>query len=65
MVKAVRQAEKSIGEISYKLTEKQIQGKQFSRSLYIVKDALSLSVTKPKIAHIIQYLHYSYYPFFY
>ena len=38
MVKAVRQAEKSIGEISYKLTEKQIQGKQFSRSLYIVKD---------------------------
>ena len=38
MVKAVRQAEKSIGNISYELTEKQIQGKQFSRSLYIVKD---------------------------
>ena len=38
MVKAVRQAEKSIGNISYELTKKQIQGKQFSRSLYIVKD---------------------------
>ena len=38
MVKAVREAEKSIGNISYELTEKQIQGKQFSRSLYIVKD---------------------------
>ena len=38
MVSAVRDAEKSIGEITYDLTQKQIQGKAFSRSLYIVRD---------------------------
>jgi len=38
MVKAVREAQKAIGKISYKLTKKQIKGRDFSRSLYIVKD---------------------------
>ena len=38
MVKAVREAEKSIGVIDYSLTEKQIQGKEFCRSLYVVED---------------------------
>jgi pseudaminic acid synthase len=38
MVVAVRTAEKAIGKIDYNLTEKQIKGKDFSRSLYIVKD---------------------------
>ena len=38
MVKGVRDAEKSIGEVNYNLTQKQIQGKEYSRSLYIVKD---------------------------
>ena len=38
MVKAVRQAEMSIGNIDYKLTDKQIKGRDFSRSLYIIKD---------------------------
>ena len=38
MVKSVREAEETIGNITYDLTEKQIQGKQFSRSLYIVRD---------------------------
>ncbi len=38
MVKAVREAEKAIGEITYELTEKQKKGKDFSRSLYVVKD---------------------------
>ena len=38
MVKAVREAEKAIGVVDYNLTEKQIKGKDFSRSLYIVKD---------------------------
>lgn len=38
MVKAVREAESAIGEVNYKLTEKQSKGKDFSRSLYIVKD---------------------------
>lgn len=38
MVKAVREAEKAIGHINYTLTEKQQKGRDFSRSLYIVKD---------------------------
>ena len=38
MVKAIRDAEKAIGEISYNLTENQLIGKNFSRSLYFVKD---------------------------
>lgn len=38
MVKAVRDAEKAIGVVDYKLTEKQQKGKDFSRSLYVVKD---------------------------
>lgn len=38
MVKAVREAEKAIGEVSYQLTEKQEKGRDFSRSLYVVKD---------------------------
>lgn len=38
MVKAVREAEKAIGKVDYTLTEKQVKGKDFSRSLYIVED---------------------------
>ena len=38
MVTGVRNTEKLIGSVSYNLTKKQIDGKQFSRSLYIVKD---------------------------
>jgi pseudaminic acid synthase len=38
MVKSIREAEKAIGKVSYKLTEKQNKGKDFSRSLYVVKD---------------------------
>ena len=38
MVKAVREAELAIGQVDYTLTEKQKQGKIFSRSLYIAKD---------------------------
>ena len=38
MVKAVRRAEGAIGTVDYNLTEKQIKGKDFSRSLYVVKD---------------------------
>ena len=41
MVKAVREAESAIGNIDYNLTEKQIKGKNFSRSLYIVEDVKS------------------------
>ena len=38
MIKAIREAEKAIGVVNYKLTEKQVKGRVFSRSLYIVKD---------------------------
>jgi pseudaminic acid synthase len=38
MVKAVHEAEKAIGVIDYTLTEKQAKGKDFSRSLYVVRD---------------------------
>lgn len=38
MVKSVREAEKAIGVVDYELTEKQAKGKDFSRSLYVVKD---------------------------
>ena len=39
MVKSIREAESSIGVIDYNLTKKQIKGKEFSRSLYVVNDA--------------------------
>lgn len=38
MVKAIREAEVALGEVNYKLTEKQLQGRKFSRSLYISKN---------------------------
>jgi pseudaminic acid synthase len=38
MVKSVREAEKAIGVVDYNLTEKQIEGRDFCRSLYVVKD---------------------------
>ncbi len=38
MVNAVRDAENSMGRISYELTEKQKTGRQFSRSLYAVSN---------------------------
>jgi pseudaminic acid synthase len=38
MVVAVREAEKAIGVVDYTLTDKQVKGKDFSRSLYVVED---------------------------
>jgi pseudaminic acid synthase len=38
MVKAVREAEKAVGQVTYELTEKQLKGRDFSRSLYVVQD---------------------------
>ena len=37
MVKAIRRAEKAIGSVNYNLTETQLKGKEFSRSLYFVE----------------------------
>lgn len=38
MVRAVREAEKAVGEINYSLTDKQKSGRNFSRSLYVAED---------------------------
>lgn len=38
MVKAVREAESAIGVVDYTLTEKQLKGRDFSRSLYVVEN---------------------------
>ncbi len=38
MVKAVRDVEKALGSVSYELTEKMKKGREFSRSLFVVKD---------------------------
>lgn len=38
MVKSVREAEKALGEVRYGLTEKMKKSREFSRSLFIVKD---------------------------
>jgi len=38
MVMYVRETEKAIGKVDYKLTDAQIKGKMFSRSLYVVED---------------------------
>ena len=38
MVALVRNAEKAIGRVSYELTDKQAEGRSFSRSLYVVTD---------------------------
>lgn len=38
MVQAVRAAESALGCVSYELTDKQVKGRDFSRSLYVVQD---------------------------
>lgn len=53
MVKDVRNAEKSIGKINYNLTDKQKKGKDFSRSIYVIKDIEEgEKITKDNIAII-------------
>lgn len=53
MVKDVRNAEKSIGIINYNLTDKQKKGKDFSRSIYVIKDIEEgEKITKDNIAII-------------
>ena len=38
MVKSIREVEKALGEVSYELTEKMKKSREFSRSLFVVKD---------------------------
>jgi len=48
MVASVREAEKAVGKIDYKLTEKQLKGKDFSRSLYVVENIKNGSLITEK-----------------
>lgn len=38
MVKSIREVEKALGEVSYDLTDKMRKSREFSRSLFVVKD---------------------------
>ncbi len=38
MVKSVREVEKALGEVSYELTERMKKSREFSRSLFVIKD---------------------------
>ncbi|MBP2033797.1 pseudaminic acid synthase [Clostridium algifaecis] len=38
MVKSIRETEKALGQVSYELTEKMKKSREFSRSLFVVKD---------------------------
>ena len=38
MVKSIREVEKSLGHITYELTEKSTQNRKFSRSLFVIED---------------------------
>lgn len=48
MVKSIREAEVSVGTIDYNLTEKQLKGRDSSRSLYVVEDVRKGQVVSEK-----------------
>jgi len=53
MVNAVRKAEEMIGVVDYKMTEKKKKSRQFSRSLFIVKDVkIGEKITKENVRSI-------------
>ena len=53
MVKAIREAEAAIGVVDYALTDKQIKGKDFCRSLYVVEDVKAGdTITKQNVRSI-------------
>jgi len=65
MVNAVRKAEKMMGVVDYKMTEKKKKSRQFSRSLFIVKDVkIGEKITKENIRSIRPGfgMHPKYYP---
>ncbi|HEY5123719.1 MAG TPA: pseudaminic acid synthase [Ignavibacteria bacterium] len=53
MVTSIREVEKALGKINYKITEKAKQGKIFARSLFVVKDIKSGEIfTKENVRSI-------------
>jgi pseudaminic acid synthase len=65
MVKAVREAEAAIGIVDFALTDKQIKGKDFCRSLYVVHDVKAGEIITEENVRSIRPgfgLHPKYYP---
>lgn len=65
MVKAIREAESAIGKVDFSLTEKQVKGKNFCRSLYVVEDVKKGEIITEKNVRSIRPgfgLHPRYYP---
>ncbi len=53
MVASIRGAEKAIGNVDYNLTQKQLKGRDFARSLYVVEDIEKGSlITKKNVKSI-------------
>lgn len=48
MVQSVREVEKALGEVSYELTDKMKKSREFSRSLFVVKDVQSGEIFTPE-----------------
>ena len=67
MVKAIRLAESSIGNVNYNLSDSQIKGRDFSRSLYVVEEIKSGDLFTEKNIRSIRPgfgLHPKYFKFF-
>jgi len=54
MVNAIRETQVALGKVDYELTAKQIRGRDFSRSLYVVEDALAGEVITENIVRSIR-----------
>ena len=64
LVDDVRIAEKALGNVTYKLTKKQISGKRFGRSIYISKDINKGEILSEKNIRVVRpglSLHPKYY----
>ena len=54
MVNAIRETQVALGKVDYELTAKQIKGRDFSRSLYVVEDAFAGEVITENIVRSIR-----------
>jgi pseudaminic acid synthase len=54
MVNAIRETQVALGKVDYELTAKQVKGRDFSRSLYVVEDALAGDVITENIVRSIR-----------
>jgi len=54
MVKSIREVEKALGEVSYELTEKMKKSREFSRSLFVVKNMKAGEIFTEENVHSIR-----------